>query len=80
MRPKCDATTLFVALKLFAICIQYLDYVQSSTRYRQPLDSSACPGSIPGRQKENAVDFPSPGIEPGPQGFSWEVRTLYPNR
>ena len=24
--------------------------------------------------------LPSPGIEPGPQGISWEVRTLYPNR
>ena len=24
--------------------------------------------------------LPSPGIEPGPQGFSWKLRTLYPNR
>ena len=29
---------------------------------------------------KKCCDVPSPGIEPGPQGFPWEVRTLYPNR
>ena len=57
-----------------------MEYVQSFTRNRQPIDAYAGPGSRPGRQKEKVFDFPSPGIEPGPQGFSWEVRTLYPNR
>ena len=30
--------------------------------------------------KNEKLRLPSPGIEPGPQGFPWEVRTLYPNR